>query len=81
MTTDKPDAPIDWSLTTWKGVRRETLRRWAELPLEQVIAAQEEMAEFGAMLVGENAAVPAEARDTVHEPPTDYEVKNEPSPD
>ncbi len=34
---------IDWSLTTWEGSRREQLRRWAELPLEAIVAAQEEM--------------------------------------
>jgi len=34
---------IDWSLTTWEGARREQLRRWGELPLENIIAALEEM--------------------------------------
>ncbi|MBI4468449.1 MAG: hypothetical protein HY650_03900 [Acidobacteria bacterium] len=34
---------IDWSLTTWRGSRREQLRRWAELPLERAIMALEEM--------------------------------------
>jgi hypothetical protein len=34
---------IDWSLTTWEGSRREQLRRWAALPLENIIAALEEM--------------------------------------
>ena len=34
---------IDWSLTTWDGARREQLRRWAQLPLENIIAALEEM--------------------------------------
>jgi len=34
---------IDWSLTTWEGARREQLRRWAALPLENVIMALEEM--------------------------------------
>jgi hypothetical protein len=39
------DAPtdIDWSLTTWEGARREQLRRWAALPLKNVIEALEEM--------------------------------------
>jgi hypothetical protein len=40
----KPDnAEIDWSLTTFEGARREQMRRWAELPLEQILAALEEM--------------------------------------
>jgi hypothetical protein len=34
---------IDWSLTTWEGARREQLRRWAELPLERIVSALEEM--------------------------------------
>jgi hypothetical protein len=37
---------IDWRLTTWEGSRREQLRRWAELPLERVILALEEMEEL-----------------------------------
>lgn len=40
------DPPIDWSLTTWEGSRREQLRRWAALPLDRTIAALEEMAEL-----------------------------------
>jgi hypothetical protein len=43
--TDNSDN-IDWSLTTWEGARREQLRRWAKLPLEQIIAALEEMQEL-----------------------------------
>jgi hypothetical protein len=41
LTSDEPE--IDWSLTTWEGARREQLRRWAELPLENIVAALEEM--------------------------------------
>lgn len=37
---------IDWSLTTWEGSLREQLRRWAELPLERIVMAQEEMQEL-----------------------------------
>ena len=40
------DSAIDWSLTTWEGARREQLRRWAELPLERILLAQEEMREL-----------------------------------
>jgi hypothetical protein len=43
MQSDDPLAGIDWSLTTWDGARREQLRRWAALPLENIIAALEEM--------------------------------------
>lgn len=41
---------VDWSLATWDGARREALRRWAQLPLERVIAALEEMQELSDML-------------------------------
>ena len=46
VKNEQPDDGIDWSLTTWEGSRREQLRRWAELPLERVILAIEEMAEL-----------------------------------
>ena len=35
---------VDWEKTTWEGARREQLRRWAELPLDRIIASLEEMA-------------------------------------
>lgn len=41
---------IDWTLTTWEGSRREQLRRWAALSLEEIIRAQEEMAELAGQL-------------------------------
>ncbi len=53
-TKDQTD-PIDWSLTTWEGARREELRRWAQLPLERVIAALEEMQQINESL-SENKA-------------------------
>jgi len=34
---------IDWTLTTREGAEREQLRRWAELSLEEIVRAQEEM--------------------------------------
>ena len=40
---DVPEDAIDWRLTTWEGAQREQLRRWAELPLKNVIRALEEM--------------------------------------
>lgn len=46
MSEADPDDVIDWSLTTWEGARREQLRRWAELPLERIILALEEMEEL-----------------------------------
>ena len=46
MTKNDPLDSFDWSLTTWEGSRREQLRRWAQLTLEQIVQAQEEMAEL-----------------------------------
>ena len=43
---DQQPDPIDWRLTTWDGARREQLRRWAALPLERILLAQEEMREI-----------------------------------
>lgn len=39
---------VDWSQTTFEGARREQLRRWAELPLDRVIASLEEMSALSA---------------------------------
>jgi len=44
---------IDWSLTTWEGSRREQLRRWATLSLEEILLAQEEMQELAGKLGAE----------------------------
>lgn len=46
----KRDETIDWRLTTWDGAQREQLRRWAELPLENIIRALEEMEQLAARL-------------------------------
>lgn len=37
------DDGIDWSLTTYEGARREQRRRWAALPLKDMIQALEDM--------------------------------------
>ena len=41
---------FDWSVTTWEGSRREQMRRWSKLPLENIIAAIEEMEEISRAL-------------------------------
>ncbi|MBI2960113.1 MAG: Fic family protein [Betaproteobacteria bacterium] len=43
---DLQPGEIDWRLTTWEGSRREQLRCWARLPVENAIAALEEMEEL-----------------------------------
>lgn len=45
-----PMEAVDWSLTTWEGAQKEQMRRWAELPLERIILAQEEMRELAEAL-------------------------------
>ena len=50
------DAAIDWSLTTWQGARREQLRRWAQLPLERIVSALEEMEDLANRLNPEYGA-------------------------
>lgn len=43
---DLQPGEIDWRLTTWEGSRREQLRCWGALTLENSIAALEEMEEI-----------------------------------
>jgi len=45
---NKPD--IDWQLTSYEGARREQLRRWAQLPLEEALEAVEEMQDLAEQL-------------------------------
>ncbi|MEQ1881174.1 MAG: hypothetical protein ABL878_09405 [Burkholderiales bacterium] len=50
MSKPDPLDSFDWSLTTWEGSRREQMRRWAQLTLEEILQAQEEMAEMNEQL-------------------------------
>ena len=50
MPDVKPPPEPDWSLTTFEGARREQLRRWSELPLEDILRAIEEMHEVAQQL-------------------------------
>lgn len=50
---------IDWRLTTWEGVAREQLRRWAALSLEEIVRAQEEMQELAEQLAAAKTIPPA----------------------
>lgn len=40
---DGQPTDFDWRLTSFEGSRREQLRRWAQLPLEHILLAIEEM--------------------------------------
>lgn len=53
------DKAIDWSLTTWEGAEREQLRRWAQLSLEEIVRAQEEMQNLTDRLGGKEEATKA----------------------
>ena len=41
--SEKSDG-IEWGLTTWEGSRREQVRPWSKLTMDEILAAQEEMA-------------------------------------
>lgn len=47
---DSQTPPINWRLTTFEGARREQLRRWAQLPLEDILRALEEMEDLSRQL-------------------------------
>ena len=54
---------IDWSLTAWERGRREQMRRWSELTMDEILEAHEEMADLTEQL---HVADDAEVRE---EPP------------
>lgn len=65
---------FDWRLTSFEGSRREQLRRWAQLPLENILLAIEEMQDIaqvlGAAPSGEHGE-PLQGA-SVKEPPVEY---------
>lgn len=46
---DAQPTEFDWRLTSFEGARREQLRRWAQLPLENILLAIEEMQDIAHM--------------------------------
>lgn len=60
-----------WDRATWRGARREAMRRWAELPVERILAAQEEMAELGEAFGG------AQSRTSIQESGMSYDTNND----
>lgn len=60
---------FDWRLTTFEGSRREQLRQWAQLPLERILMAIEEMQDIARLL----GTVPAGEQS---EPARDFTVKD-----
>jgi len=71
----KPD--FDWRLTSFEGSRREQLRRWAQLPLENILLAIEEMQEIAHALGTAPAGESGESAggSSVEEPPAPYRAK------
>lgn len=70
---------VDWRLTTFDGVRREQLRRWAQLPLENILQAIEEMEDFSRQLGTLPGSKGGElARDgSDQQPPGEYETSGD----
>jgi len=62
MAPGDDEPSIDWRLTTWEGARRESLRRWSELPLERIVAALEEMEDLSRALAP--ATTPSRKRES-----------------
>ncbi len=48
--THKHRLATNWRLTTFEGACREQLRRWAQLPLEDILRALEEMEDIARQL-------------------------------
>jgi hypothetical protein len=69
QTTD-----FDWRLTSFEGSRREQLRRWAQLPLERILLAIEEMQDIARLLGTAPAGESGESarNSSVKEPPVGY---------
>jgi len=73
--SEKPD--FDWAVTTFEGSRREQLRRWAQLPLENILLAIEEMQDIAYALRTAPAGKPTESArsSSAKEPPAPYRAK------
>ena len=56
--SQKPD--FHWRLTSFEGSRREQLSRWAQLPLEKILLAIEEMQDLAHQLGTAPAGEPGE---------------------
>ena len=71
----KPE--FDWRVTSFEGSRREQLRRWAQLPLENILRAIEEMQDIADELRTAPASKsPGFAEgSSIKEPPARYRSK------
>jgi CRISPR-associated protein Csx17 len=46
----EPEQDIDWSKTTFEGVRREQLRRWSALTVRQRLEALDQMTDLAELV-------------------------------
>lgn len=58
---EPPPRDVDWHLTSFEGARREQLRRSAQLPLEDILQAIEEMEDLAQQLETAPARHPGES--------------------
>ena len=58
---DAQPTDFDWLLTSFDGARREQLRRWAQLPLEEILPAVEEMEDLAKQIGAERSSSPEES--------------------
>ncbi|MDH5641544.1 MAG: hypothetical protein OEY28_09640 [Nitrospira sp.] len=66
------DSEFDWRTTSFDGARREQLRRWAQLPLEEILLALEEMQDIAQAL----GTVPADEPEASLTPHVESEPKD-----
>jgi len=66
-------ARFDWRTTSFEGARCEQLRRWAQLPLEQIILVIEEMQDIAQVL----GTIPADGPDAPLPSQAEFEHKGE----
>lgn len=50
--------PVDWSVTSWEGSRRQQHREYLALPFRQKLEILEQMAEWGRLGRGKAIEVP-----------------------
>jgi hypothetical protein len=63
----------DWKKTTWEGNRRAKIKRWAALTLDEILTAQEEMADLAEKIAAAKT-LPGN-KSAVYEKPAVYKTK------
>ncbi len=56
MVDERNIDQIDWSVTTWEGSRLEQIVRRSKISLDEILNAQEEMADISAELAEQSAS-------------------------